>query len=520
VASYDVRSLRSRRGQVGSHHLVVYGYAGPNGARIPLRKNGRDVVDVPGCNGFGPDDLYRNRVQLAGSGGASSRGKWTFTQGSTPLGLATLLPNPTDAPDDAILVVNSHYFNTSSKPAMGLVRIELRLTRYDGTRRLVRSVTPIDASYDIAVPPGEIRESTGTWQADGASDPNGAEGGYRPDKDVCILLMTTHTHKRGTHVTIAYEEDATAPVTLYDPQAYDYVHPAVIALPYRGVLPSGSLLRAYTPENGRFPRRNPVSRETQRPLGRARPDPHPTTSPRARRRMNSTTDRTVTPPSCRMSHPSYTTYAEPTSLRARNSRSAPGVFPPIAVRRLHLDAHRPLAAAPDEVDLAARRGAPVADLSPGPGDRHVRAQLVQDERLQERAAFGTFEGLPSRAAERTDHPSVEEVELGMSNFLHPRAGPPRVDPDADQGVDQDVEVPLHGRARDARVTRDRRDAGDLAVRECGDLEKPGERREVAQQRLLLYLLPQVGGRVGLEDVDRGADVRSNRREGAEGQQLG
>jgi hypothetical protein len=253
IASYEVRSLSSRGGRVGSHHLVVYGYGGPNAAAIPFRKHARDVVDVPGCNGFGPDDLYRNRVQLAGSGGEFRRGKWLLTAGSTPLGLATLLPNPQDAPRDAVLVVNSHYFNTSAKVGRGLVRIELRLKPYDGTRRVVRSVTPIDASYDIAVPPGEVREATGTWQADGAWDPNGAEGGYRPDKDVCILLMTTHTHKRGTHVRIAYEEDGAEPVTLFDPRFYDYIHPGIIALPFKGLLPTGSLLRAYTPEN-RHPR--------------------------------------------------------------------------------------------------------------------------------------------------------------------------------------------------------------------------------------------------------------------------
>src|SRR4029453_3490328 len=82
-----------------------------------------------------------------------------------------------------------------------------------------------------------------TWQADGAYDPNGAEGGYRPDRDVCILLMTTHTHKRGTHVKITYEEDGKEPVTLFDPVYYDYVHPAGIAPAFHGSLPDGNLLR-------------------------------------------------------------------------------------------------------------------------------------------------------------------------------------------------------------------------------------------------------------------------------------
>jgi hypothetical protein len=249
VTSYEVRSLSSRQGKVGSHHLVVYGYRGSNSASFALRKNPKDVVDDPGCNGFGPDDFFRERVQLAGSGGEFQRGKWLLTAGQTPLGLATLLPNPGDAPTDAILVINSHYFNNSSKPGHGLVRVVFRLSPYDGTKRVVRNATPLDASYDIDVPPGELGTVTGTWQADGAPDV-GSEGGSRPSGDVCVLLVTTHTHKRGTHVTISYEEDGKDPVTLLDPATYDYRHPSILALPIAGAFPAGNLLRAYTAENG------------------------------------------------------------------------------------------------------------------------------------------------------------------------------------------------------------------------------------------------------------------------------
>src|SRR5262249_42362368 len=152
------------------------------------------------------------------------------TSAQTPLGLATLLPNSGDAPGTAIVVINSHYFNASSKPARALVRIVFKLAPYDGTRRVVRNATPLEASYDIDVPPGGIGSVSNTWQVDGAADPN-TEGGYRPDHDVCVLLVTTHTHKRGTHVTITYEEDGNEPEKLLDPTVYDYQHPAIVALP-------------------------------------------------------------------------------------------------------------------------------------------------------------------------------------------------------------------------------------------------------------------------------------------------
>ncbi len=249
IASYEVRSLTSRNLKVGTHHLVIYGYRGADSAAFPVPKNAADVVDAPGCNGFGPADLFRSRVQLAGSGGEFRKGKWLLTKGQTPLGLATLLPNPADAPDDAVVIVNSHYFNESSKAGRGYVRVVFHLAPYDGTKRVVRNATPLDASLDIDVPPGEIRNVASTFQADGVAD-IGAEGGFRPDHDVCLLLISTHTHKRGTDFTIAYEEDGKDPVTLLDPTSYDYRHPQLIALPFHGALPQGSLLRAYTPENG------------------------------------------------------------------------------------------------------------------------------------------------------------------------------------------------------------------------------------------------------------------------------
>jgi len=250
LTSWEVRSLTSHGGKVETHHMVVYGYRGADSTAFPRAKNAADVVDDPGCNGFGPADFYKNRAQLAGSGGEFKKGKWLLTNGSTPGGLATLLPNPGDTPSDALIVLNSHYINGSSKPGRGFVRVTLRLAPYTGNKRVVRNINAIDASYFIDVPPGAVRTTTATWQADGSPD-DASEGGYKPDHDVCILLLTTHTHKRGTNVVITYEEDGKEPVELLPPAAvYDYRHPRIVALPFSGPLPNGNLLRAYTTENG------------------------------------------------------------------------------------------------------------------------------------------------------------------------------------------------------------------------------------------------------------------------------
>jgi len=255
LASYELRSLTGAGGEVGTHHLVVYGYDGADTAAFPIPKNAGDVVDAPGCNDFGPVDLFKRRVQLSGSGGESRVGKWATTRGLTPLGLATLVPRTANAgSDDAWIVVNSHYFNNSSKPGKALVKIVFRLRPYDGTRRLVRNWTPLDASLDIWVPPGAKGSTTNTVQLDGMPDDN-AEGGFHPDHDVCILYLTTHTHKRGTKVSIFYEQDGHDPVPLFDPDPknYDYLHPSLITFPVSGAMPGGNLMKAYTAENG-FPR--------------------------------------------------------------------------------------------------------------------------------------------------------------------------------------------------------------------------------------------------------------------------
>ena len=249
IVSYEVRSLSSHRGKVDTHHMVVYGYRGAHSDGFPVRKSPRDVIDDPGCNGIGPTDFFKSRAQIAGSGGEFARGKWLITAAATPGGLATLLPNPSDAPHDAVIVLNSHYINASNTPGHGFVRVTLRLRPYDGEKRIARNINMLDASYYIDVPPGQVATATATWQADGSPD-DASEGGVKPNGDVCLLLLTTHTHKRGIDFTMSYEEDGKDPVPLLDPKYYDYRHPPLVVLPYTGTLPTGNLLRAYTAENG------------------------------------------------------------------------------------------------------------------------------------------------------------------------------------------------------------------------------------------------------------------------------
>jgi hypothetical protein len=239
IASADVRSRISNHGDTGSHHLVVYGYSGADAAAFP-----EDLTDDPGCNGFGPDDFYSHRVFLAGSGGESRRGKWTVTAIAWPGDLTQVVP-ATAGTQDAIIVVNSHYFNDASKTAQGLVKVKLRLRPLTPGKRVLRQVVDVDASRDIFVPPGTTGSVTSTFQADGAPNAN-SEGGTNPPGDVCLFTLATHMHKRGTLFTIDWEQDgASTHLLSWD----DYLHPGTTFRPG----PLRGLLKAYTPENG-FPR--------------------------------------------------------------------------------------------------------------------------------------------------------------------------------------------------------------------------------------------------------------------------
>jgi hypothetical protein len=239
IVSAQARSRISNRGETGSHHLAVYAYNGADGAAFP-----DTLTDDPGCNGFGPDDFYSPRVFVAGSGGETRRGNWSVTTIAWPGDLTQVVPESAGT-TDAIIVVNSHYFNNAGKTGKGIVKLKLKLRPLTPGKRVLRQIVHVDASRDIFVPPGATGSVTDTFQADGAPNPN-SEGGTNPPGDVCLFTVSTHMHKRGTLFTIGWEQDETETPLLAWP---DDLHPGTGFRPG----PQRGLLKAYTAENG-FPR--------------------------------------------------------------------------------------------------------------------------------------------------------------------------------------------------------------------------------------------------------------------------
>jgi hypothetical protein len=240
LVSWEARSRLRRKAAVGSHHLVAYGYTGTGGS-FPS-----GIIDSSGCVDIGPPDFFTRRVFLAGSGGEFARGSWSITQGSMPGNLAQVLP--VDADGNAVIVMNSHYFNSSPKASKGFVKIKLRLAPLPPGKKVVRQLIHLDASTNIMVPPGGTATVASALQADGS--PNYAtEGGTNPTGDTCVFVLSTHMHKRGVRFKVGFEDGESAREML---SWEDYIHPGTLLLPtFQGNVPG--LLRAYTAENG-FPR--------------------------------------------------------------------------------------------------------------------------------------------------------------------------------------------------------------------------------------------------------------------------
>ena len=255
VARWEARSRLSHRGVTGSHHLVLYGYSGTDSTQFPKEL----IDDSAGCAGFGPPDFFKARVFLSGSGGESAVGKWSVTAASYPGDLAQVMPSSKDDPNDSWVVINSHYFNESSKKGKGLVKLKLWLKQLDPRKRVIRQLIHGDASAGIMLPPGTKSDPadnpiTAALRADGG--PNYAtEGGHNPTGDVCIFNLATHMHKRGTRFLIEYAESGQVETVLDWP---DWLHAGIVLIPSLGPLAATpndrypALLRAYTAENS-FP---------------------------------------------------------------------------------------------------------------------------------------------------------------------------------------------------------------------------------------------------------------------------
>ena len=139
------------------------------------------------------------------------------------------------------------------------------------------------------------------------------------------------------------------------------------------------------------------------------------------------------------------------------------------------------------------------DLGPAVGPPVVQAGLrftVVEEAgalehhplLEEPAAPDRIGRRPESAVQAVRDPGVEQGEARVADEPRARAGAPRFEPAADQGVLEDLVVLLHRAGSERRVASHRRGVDDPAVLGRHHVEEARKAAQVADQRFGLHLL--------------------------------
>jgi hypothetical protein len=165
----DVQELRFRLSP-GTHHFALWGYLGTDGNDDHFPKG---FVDSPGCIGFGPSDSI-NKATL---GGAPHGGDYRLR---FPPGVALRI-----APRQQVFL-NAHYINGSlTDPMQPQIVFNVIPAKPGTVQHHAESITI--GNYGITVPAHGTATLVSEWRA---------------PIDLNVFQLTSHQHKRGTHVTI------------------------------------------------------------------------------------------------------------------------------------------------------------------------------------------------------------------------------------------------------------------------------------------------------------------------------
>jgi hypothetical protein len=161
----------------GSHHFVLWEYLGVNHDPSAFPK---ELVDSPGCIGVGPRDSFVANANLFGM--QTARGRVRF-----PSDVAVRLQ------PRAYVLLNFHIRNPSlTEPLTAEAVFNLRPARKGTVRHRAQTLT-VGNSADIRIPPLGTQTITSDWHA---------------PADMNVVQLSTHQHKRGTHVDIRLIDDA------------------------------------------------------------------------------------------------------------------------------------------------------------------------------------------------------------------------------------------------------------------------------------------------------------------------
>ena len=154
----------------GSHHFVVWEYLGQDHDPSAFPTG---LVDSPGCVGIGPRDNFVANADLFGM--QVSRGRTTF-----PPGVAVRLE------PHAFVLLNLHVKNASSEPLTAEAVFNMVPARKGTVEHHAQTLTVGNAA-DIHIPARGTQSITSDWHS---------------PADLNVVQLSTHEHKRGTHVDI------------------------------------------------------------------------------------------------------------------------------------------------------------------------------------------------------------------------------------------------------------------------------------------------------------------------------
>ena len=176
-----------------THHFLMWVYQGTDLSAFP--KEGT-IVDSKACLDFGPTDTNQ-RALIVGSQAPVLRTK-------LPDGIAQQLKPTvsTDGKSVVGIILNSHWINSSDKPQKAAVKITLVAAKPHTVKQWLLPIFDVVANVFINVPPGKVKTESGSWGPGSLDLSAGLGGGDVPKGPACVVGVTSHMHKRGTHFTI------------------------------------------------------------------------------------------------------------------------------------------------------------------------------------------------------------------------------------------------------------------------------------------------------------------------------
>jgi hypothetical protein len=188
-----------------SHHFLMWAYQGTHADQFPAKSQ---IQNGEACLDFGPSDREQ-RLLIAGSQSVKSKQ-------ILPSGLAQKL-DPVDDNGKSTLgiILDSHWINSSDRDRYA--RVDIAIFPSKGkVKRYIQPIFDIIANGFIKVPPDgtgmapdPIGWGPGAFDVSGvATGGSGLAGGRIPAKDepVCVIMLTSHMHKRGRLFTITLDD--------------------------------------------------------------------------------------------------------------------------------------------------------------------------------------------------------------------------------------------------------------------------------------------------------------------------